>query len=125
MKFLFNCKLHTSLLSQSPKEAPTPPLILSHIPIQLCSSLYMMQFHIFPHNTNPFTIHSNSLPSAKFLYPQSLLYICPNSILDGTCSSCSCEYSMPIPDALSFSIKFLLPLKLRHWSSTAPCVNHL
>lgn len=54
----------------------------------------------------PFHYTLKLIPISKiFISSKSSLHLSYLFILDGTCSSCSCEYSMPIPDGHPFLLR--------------------
>ena len=93
------------------KRSPNTTHPLNHIPLQLCPSLYTTQSHTLPklliaHGWHKlFTVPSGThcLSSAKFpVSSRSSPCYLHLFILNETCSSYSCEYSLPVPDAPPF-----------------------
>lgn len=119
--------IYTHTLSVTKSSPNTTLIVLNHIPIQLCPSLYTTQSHPSPQH-KLFCAFWNSWATAKF--PMSSRFsphYCSLFILSETYPSYSCEYSLPIPNVPpSFSLNILASLEAQREVqklSTSPCVN--
>lgn len=86
------------MLSQSPKEAPTPFIVLNHILIQLCHPFIGSSLTLFPTTQN-----SSTVPCRTHCYRQNFLYF--QSLLHNT-STFLFYMKLDLPAAMSTHCQF-------------------